>query len=583
LRDIRQRYPDELVVIGVHSAKFPTEAVTANIREAILRHDIRHPVVNDTGFQIWQQYAVRAWPTVVVIDPNGKIVNTQSGEIQASEYHPVLDRLIEEFEQQDLLDRAPLDLQPEISREPDRPLSYPSRLVFTREDRFYLADTGHHRIIELQLDPDGLNAQVERIFGSGEPGLQDGPAEEACFHNPHGLALLRSRLYVADTDNHAVRSIGLNTGGVHTVAGTGEKGSGYPMRGSEPLRTALRSPWGVLAIDEATEDRSPVLFIAMAGSHQVWLMVNEESLGIFAGSGREALVDGSLTEASFNQPSDLALLMNHLIVADAEASAVRAIALTGDPRVFTLVGRGLFEFGDQDGAGVDVRLQHPTGLAASEGDQDEPPTIYIADTYNHKIKSLDPTSGQVETLIGDGQSGSQDGSFESARLYQPEGLALHNGRLYIADTNNHLIRVADLQTRTVYTLKLKSLESLAGSRLQEEEDELERLEAVETAPGRASVVFDITLPAGFELNPEAPISICSDCGEEDVELKFRADETVAISFETDQDFELPLDVTVYYCQAEDMRLCLIHNRRVILPVRIKEGAPTRVTIPYKVM
>ena len=227
---------------------------------------------------------------------------------------------------------------------------------------------------------------------------------------------------------------------VRTVAGTGQKGSGR-TRGSKPTEIDLRSPWAIVALEQT-------LLIAMAGSHQIWLLLDEKQLGVFAGTGAEALIDGPRNEVGFNQPSDLVLDMGHLFVADAEASAIRAITLDDKPTVFTLVGQGLFEFGDVDGAGAAVRLQHPTGIASGDG------VIYIADSYNHKIKTLDPTTGVVKTLIGAGQPGATDGDFASTQLYEPEGLVVAEGRMYIADTNNHLIRVVNLATQQTRSLLL---------------------------------------------------------------------------------------------------------------------------------
>ena len=409
-----------------------------------MRHGIHHPVVNDADFGVWQRYAVRAWPTIVLIDPQGKIVHTQSGEILADELAPAIRQLLDEAEQAGQLDRTPLDLQPERLAEPARPLDYPSKVLVPSDDRLFLADTGHHRIIEVRLAGDGLSGEIERVFGCGRPGLKDGPAAEAMFHDPHGMALDGATLYVADTENHAVRAVDLESGLVRTAAGTGHKAHGRFDLGA-PTGTPLRSPWALLAADG-------VIFIAMAGSHQIWALLDGSQIGPFFGNGREALVDGSQIESSFNQPSDLALGMGYIFVADSEASAIRAIALAEKPRVITLVGLGLFEFGDVDGLGSAVRLQHPAGLAFDNG------LVYIADSYNHKIKTLDPTTGRVETLVGTGQAGHADGPVARAKLFQPEGVAVRNGRLYIADTNNHLIRVADLSTGTLRTLTLRGLD-----------------------------------------------------------------------------------------------------------------------------
>lgn len=443
MRQLRERYSAELVVIGVHSAKFPAEKLTENIRAAVIRHGIYHPVINDADFNVWSQYGVRAWPTIVLVDPAGKVVSQQSGEITATELAPVIDALIADFKAQGLLNETPIPgLGAEIDQEPPRLLQHPSKLLYAVGDRLFVADTGHHRVLEVQLSLDGVAGEIVRIFGSGTAGLQDGQRQAAQFHDPHGLALHNNTLYVADTENHAIRAIDLVRETVRTVAGTGQKAHGLAATGSTPTDMALRSPWALVTWED-------ILWIAMAGSHQIWVLLGEKQLGVFAGNGAEALVDGPRAEASFNQPSDLILAMNHLFVADAEASAVRAITLAAEPQVFTLIGQGLFDFGDVDGQGTAVRLQHPTGLAA---DQQQ---LYIADSYNHKIKTLDPTTGETKTLIGTGLPGTADGPFAEAQLFEPEGLVVANGRLYIADTNNHCIRVADLATQQLHTLALR--------------------------------------------------------------------------------------------------------------------------------
>lgn len=440
LRRLRERFPDELVVIGVHSAKFPSEQATRSIREAVMRHGIEHPVVNDAGFGIWKQYAVRAWPTVVLIDPRGHVVGAQSGEIDAGKFAEVIERMIGVEDARQGLDRKPLNLRREPDVEPDRVLRHPSKLIVTSEATMFVSDTGHHRLLQLELDAGGRSAQVVRVFGSGYRGFSDGSADRAQFDAPHGLARRGRTLYVADTENHAVRAIDLDSGAVRTVAGTGEKAVRLFRPGSKPTETALRSPWALWV------DR-PRLFIAMAGSHQIFSLEDESSLFPFAGNAREAMVDGAAPEASFNQPSDLAGTPSELFVADPEASAVRSITLSGRPMVRTLVGRGLFEWGDVDGTGDVVRLQHPTGIAVDG-------LLHIADSYNHKIKRLDPTSRLVKTLAGTGQPGFADGPGRSAQFFEPQGLAVRGKRLFVADTNNHALRVIDLDKMRVETIEV---------------------------------------------------------------------------------------------------------------------------------
>ena len=444
MRRLRRQYPNELVVIGVHSAKFPAEKLTANIRAAVARHGITHPVVNDAEFQVWTRYGVRAWPTVMVVDPAGKVVGYQPGELDADAFAPVFDGLIAAAAADGTLDRTPLPfLAPADDAADDTFFRFPSKIATAHGGRLFVADTGRHRIVEIQLAEDGLHGEPVRVFGTGQPGLQDGPIAQARFHDPHGMAFRQtptgSTLYVADTENHAVRAIDLVRETVTTIAGTGRMGRGLRVTSADPRAIDLRSPWALALLDDA-------LFIAMAGSHQIWVRLDDTRMGVFAGTGAEALVDGPRDEAAFNQPSDLVLTMGHLFIADAEASAVRAIGLDEEMRVMTLVGQGLFEFGDVDGQGAAVRLQHPTGLATDGR------LLYIADTYNHKIKTLDPSTGDVRTLIGTGAPGADDGPFALATLYEPEGLAYMDGRLYIADTNNHVVRVADLATGVISTL-----------------------------------------------------------------------------------------------------------------------------------
>ncbi len=191
------------------------------------------------------------------------------------------------------------------------------------DGHLFIADTGHHRLLEVALDGERRRGKIRRVFGQGKPGLADGPARQASFHSPHGIARWGSRLYVADTGNHAIRRIDLVGGEVKTLAGTGRKAQRLGLAGP-PDKTALRSPWDICC------HRHSQLFIAMAGSHQIYSLTTGEALlpgdqppppelSVFAGTGAEALVDDQRLRAGFNQPSGLAANRNQLFVADAEA------------------------------------------------------------------------------------------------------------------------------------------------------------------------------------------------------------------------------------------------------------------------
>jgi DNA-binding beta-propeller fold protein YncE len=420
------------MVVGVHSPKFPAERETANLREAILRYRIEHPVVNDRDFEVWRRFGGRAWPTLLFIDPDGRVIGKHEGELPFEQFDPLVDGMLREFEARGRLHPAAAPIALEGIREPNRTLSFPGKVLAT-DDVLYIADSNHHRVLVV-----GLDGSIQHVYGSGEPGLVDGMATQAGFQQPQGMARSDSTLYVADTENHAIRAIDFATGMVSTIAGTGEQaqrvGSPGPAR-----NTALSSPWD-LALDGQR------LYIAMAGTHQIWsLQLDAGTVAPFAGTGREGLLDGTLDQAWFAQSSGLALDEGRLYVADSEVSAIRAIDLR-TKRVTTLVGEDLFVFGDQDGEGDIVRLQHPLGITVRDG------VVYIADSYNNKIKRLDPGRRAVATWLGSGAAGQADGTRSAASFREPGGVCAGRAGLYIADTNNHRIALADWATGEVRTL-----------------------------------------------------------------------------------------------------------------------------------
>jgi DNA-binding beta-propeller fold protein YncE len=440
LRKLERRFSRELVVIGVHSPKFPREQDTEAVRQAVLRHAVGHPVVNDRDFRVFQAYAARAWPTLVLIDPVGTVIGRHAGEFPLEPFDRLIAELSARFDAAGLLDPRPLDLTAEPPRH-GSPLRFPGKVLVDRaRGRLFVADTGHHRIVIADLD-----GRVARVVGRGARGFDEGLAAEATFAEPQGLAVQGDRLWVADSENHAVRLVDLAEGVVRTLAGTGEQLLGERVGGAG-RSTKLSSPWDLAILDDR-------IYVAMAGTHQIWLLdPAAEPIAPDAGTGAEALVDGPRAAAALNQPSGLTHDGRLLYVADSEASAIRVIDPAPAGEVRTVVGEGLFEFGDRDGIGpAGVRLQHPLGIAWHDG------LLYVADTYNHKIKRLDPRTGECRTWLGDGQPGLRDGSGPAARFSEPSGVAVAEGQLFIADTNNHGIRVADLASGTVRTLELGGL------------------------------------------------------------------------------------------------------------------------------
>ena len=570
LKKLEAKYPNQLVVIGVHSAKFQNEKETENIRRIILRYEIEHPVYNDSEYAVWSSYGVRAWPTQVLIDPAGYVVGAASGEGNYEIIDQTIAKLVEEFRKRGELNEQPLNLVLERAKVGDLPLAFPGKILAdAATDRLFIADSNHNRIVITKLD----GTLVDTI-GTADAGAADGPFDKATFNRPQGLALSGDSLYVADTENHLIRRVDLKKRTVETIAGTGQQTREYFQTG--PARQiALSSPWDLQLVGNT-------LYIAMAGPHQIWkLDLDKNSVSTFAGSGREARLDGSLLEAGFAQPSGMAVIGQTLYIADSESNIIRAIDLNLG-NVKTLVGGDLFEFGDVDGKGDDVRLQHPLGLLAY-GDK-----LLIADTYNHKIKQLDPQKQRVTSLFGTGKPGQADGS--SSSFYEPGGLALANDKLYIADTNNHAIRVVDLKTKHASTLRLNGLTPPAKNFATSETAVAPNAEEIKTsaqqlrAGSNAILEINVALPQGYHLNPMAPqrYKISVEDG-----TNIQIDEKVASR--SAKDLKLPLriplnavsvgsanvtaQVTLFYCREDNTGTCRIKTLVWRIPIEVT-AAPT---------
>ena len=438
LRKLEKKFASELAVIGVHSAKFPNEKDADNLIKAVQRYELEHPVINDADFQVWQQYACRAWPTMMFIDPQGKVIGKHEGEISYESFDNMLSQMVAEFDAAGWLDRKALRSAPE--RRPDTPLFFPGKVLADASgDRLFISDSNHNRIVITSLA-----GAVKEVIGSGEEGFGDGSFAAAAFNHPQGMALVEDTLYVADAESHAIRKVNLTGRTVETIAGNGQQG--FTREGRGPGRTMeLSSPWD-LTFHEGT------LYIAMAGIHQLWSLDSSDgTVGPYAGSGRESIIDGPLATATLAQPSGITTDGKKLYFADSETSSIRGADLDPSGKVRTVVGLDLFVFGDVDGMNHNVRLQHPIGITHFDG------TLYVADTYNHKIKKVLPVTRSAFTLLGTGASGHQDGPGNQAQFSEPSGLSIADGKIYIADTNNHAIRVAELDGSEVTTLELTGL------------------------------------------------------------------------------------------------------------------------------
>lgn len=526
LAKLEAAFPNEIVVIGVHSAKFDEEKLDENIREAILRYRIKHPVVNDSDHAIWDAFGVGSWPSLRVIDPEGNIVAGDSGEVEFESLEKFFRSVIPYYQKKGTLDETPPAFV--LERLPSaNPLEFPGKVLFDEaSSRLFVADSGHDRIVVAKVDD--FAASLEMVIGSGSTGRADGPIELASFNQPQGMAVQRSGerqwLWVADTENHLIRRVDLINRTVETIAGIGRQARGpWPGSGTgrfvgPPATTAINSPWDLWI-------HSEFLYIAMAGPHQIWRMpLDISEIGPFAGNGREDIVDGKLMpkmpfqegSSSFAQPSGLSGDGQWLYVADSEGSSIRAVPFDQEKRVKTLVGtsklRGgrLFTFGDVDGDAKSARLQHPLGVSWNDK------TVYVTDTYNNKIKAVDAESGAVRSLAGTGNRGNADAP---AEFDEPAGICFGGGKLWIADTNNHSIRMMEPATNSdaPWSVKTLSITGLEPPRRTIVEGVVTRLpkpngnpiEAgnvkVEVVDGATELTIELVTQPGWKLNDLAPV------------------------------------------------------------------------------
>ncbi len=595
LRELEARYRDVLVIIGVHSPKFAHEADPVALAAAVSRYEVHHPVLDDPTLITWSAYTARAWPTLVVIDPEGYVVAQMAGEGHRRNVEILVEELVARHESNGSLHRGDGPYVPPAPTEGT--LRFPAKVIALPDGHLLVADAGHHSLAE--LDGDTL---VRRI-GSGERGLVDGPPDEARFSEPNGLCLvpeaLRPRLgydvLVADTVNHALRGVRLADGAVTTVAGTGEQymvgavdnflpfddeldeelaslavigepgdasaalaSSLAPTSGDAtrpavpfvpgPRRQKLSSPW-----DVAWSGALGGFVVAMAGNHTLWQLDDRQgSINALAGTMNEGLLDGPLDDAWFAQPSGLAVGADDRIwVADSETSALRWV----DPverTVHTAVGEGLFDFGHRDGPAAEARLQHPLGVAVLPDG-----SVLVADTYNGAVRRYH--SGEVTTLATD--------------LAEPSGLLVLDDSVVVVESAAH---------------RLTRLPLHGVGRLEDHGAHRTQRPVTELAPGevRLDVVFTPATGQKYDdrYGPSTRLQVSStppglllDGAGDDVPLDrvLRLDPSVP---------EGVLHVTAHAasCDADpaiEYPACHLNAQDWGVPVRLVEGGATTLTLP----
>lgn len=474
LRPVEEKFKDVLTVVGVHSPKFEYEKLPESVAAAIDRHEIHHPVLNDPNMSTWQSYGVRAWPTLVLVDPRGQIIATYSGEGHAHAIEALLEKLVPEYKTSgDLTPGAGLYKAPAPS---SVVLKQPGKIVAVPEiyrqllngAELLVSNSGAHTLVGLKAS--SLAEPVVTI-GNGTRSSSDGNFEQAGFAEPYGAVFLDedlanrvgAHLIVADTANHLIRAINLVEGRVFTLAGTGSQWMQADSTSGNALQINISTPWDV-------EVFGGQLLIAMAGEHRIWSYdFQEKTLGIFAGTTNEGLVDGNLSSAWFAQPSAILeskVTPGKIWIIDAETSALR-FALDG--KIVSLIGKGLFDFGHVDGSSDKALLQHPLGvLELPDG------SVLIADTYNRAIRKYTPENNQVSTIARD--------------LAEPSDLEI------IDTESGPKLAVVEAAANRITLIPLEAGSLVQGSAMRTARP------ALEVSPGELSIDVTFSAPPGQKLD-----------------------------------------------------------------------------------
>ncbi|MFF7143606.1 NHL domain-containing thioredoxin family protein [Streptomyces nodosus] len=544
LRELEEKHRDTVVIIGVHSPKFVHEAEHQAVVDAVERYGVEHPVLDDPELATWKQYAVRAWPTLVVIDPEGYVVAQHAGEGHAHAIARLVEELEEEHAAKGTLRRGD---GPYVAPEPEpTTLRFPGKALLLPSGNLLVSDTTRHQLVELAADGE----TVVRRIGSGVRGFSDGPADAAGFNEPQGLALLdEGAVVVADTVNHALRRLDLATGEVTTLAGTGKQWwQGSPTSG--PAREVdLSSPWDVAVFGGR-------VWTAMAGVHQLWTYdPATDTVAVAAGTTNEGLVDGPGAEAWFAQPSGLAVSADgeRLWLADSETSALRWVDRDG--AVHTAVGTGLFDFGHRDGAAGQALFQHPLGVTALPDG-----SVAVSDTYNHALRRYDPATDEVSTLATD--------------LREPSDAVLVGEDIVVVESARHRLTRLRLPEEAVRVASVAHRTQRA---------------ATEVAPGRLRLDVIFQAPAGQKLDTRYGPSTRLLVSSTPPELLLEGEGEGA---DTDLTRELALNPSISEgvlhvsamaasCDddpANEYPACHVHQQDWGVPVRLAEGGAERLPL-----
>lgn len=544
LERLRTKYPAELIVVGIHSPLSAYEKDSEAIRHTILRNDITFPVINDSGLQMWNEYGIKTRPAFVLINPAGRVIGVHEGTGVFALFDSIISQAITYFDADSLIGRHKIGFVPEVLRREQSLISYPADIVAdTGGTRLYLSDSRNHRILAMTT-----SGKLEFIIGSGRKGNQDSSFANANFERPEGLAIDGEVIYVADAGDHSIRAVNLKNKDVKTIVSNS---------------AGLKYPRDLVALNGK-------LYITVEGANQIWAVdLASKEVEPFAGSGKIGKTDGQLFEADLGRPSGITTDGTKLYFVDSEGGAVRAI----DPnagQVETILG---------------TDLQKPEGITYHDG------LLYVADSYNHQVKVVDPTKKTISSLAGSGSKGFVNGAAAVASLFEPTGLAVAGGKLFVADCNNQQLRVVDMTTQRVSSLQITNLGAIARQTIANFAGKEVKLPPAKLKSGAGKISIALMMPDGYRMLEQGVFFV-----------NFRSSNTKVVSFtltpkeitlnQATGEFEIPLsgvigtaNVTidvVLYMQKEGQQACYYDMIRANVPVTIEDKGSAGFGVGVKV-
>lgn len=553
IKKLEQTFGNKITVIGVHSGKFDNEKDGLSIKKAILKYGINHPVVNDSDFAIWNNFQAQAWPTFILINPNGRIVSTYLGEQGAAEIMPDVKKLVSKFRYQ--LNRDPLPIMLEKYNVIGNVLNFPSKLSYTSSFSYksqklpvlFIANSTQNNIIISSLAGDIITK-----IGSGNKGFKDGDFFSASFNAPQSLLYNSGKLYVADTGNNALRLIDFKKGKVTTLFGSGKRGDIFEGASEAAGSIDLASP-----TDIEFFPNNKKIVIANSGTHQILSYdIDKKTVSVLAGNGIEGIDDGKYPNNSLAQTADMSAFGGKLYFVDSETSSLRVIDKSGE--VKTLIGKGLFDFGHKNGSKSEALMQHPLGLTVDDTG------AYISDSFNHSIRKYNFSTKKLYDFLGGKTKGDKLGAKNDIEFDQPEGIVSILDNFYIVDSNNNRIVVVNRKN-----LKSKLLDVMPPLQLQKESflqylPNLQKVDKIKIK-SESEITLKINIEKGWKINKMGPsfINLLDPVKSNQANLISTFDwhsvmEKV-IKLPKLEEGDYVLQGTIYYCEDKKNALCYIKS------------------------